>query len=53
MKRIDKGKLYHKLHQLQKRIKRSLDNEGHTSELEMRKRLKRLLKLKKSIRRKK
>lgn len=28
-KRIDKGKWYHKLHQIQKRLTRSLTNWGH------------------------
>lgn len=45
--------LFHKLHQLQKRIKRSLDNEGHTSDLQMKIRLKRVKKLKNKIRKSK
>lgn len=28
-KRVDRGKWYHKLHQLQKRLFRSKNNEGH------------------------
>ena len=33
-KLLDKGKLFHKLHQLQKRLFRSKTNEGHHSVLE-------------------
>ena len=29
---LDKGKFYHKLHQLQKRLTRTEVNEGHSSE---------------------
>jgi hypothetical protein len=32
MPKIDKSKLYHKLHQLQKRLSRSTENEGHSEE---------------------
>lgn len=49
MKKGDKGKLYHKLNQLKKRIKRSNDNKGHTSKLKMIKRMKRLIKLQTKI----
>ncbi len=31
-KKSDKGKLYHKLHQLQKRVTRMNLNEGHSAE---------------------
>ncbi len=31
-KKSDKGKLYHKLHQLQKRVTRMKDNDGHSAE---------------------
>lgn len=44
-KKEDKGKLWHKFHQIQKRLKRSRDNEGHSTEKEW-KRVKQLNKLK-------
>jgi hypothetical protein len=53
MKKKSKGVLIHKLHQLQKRIKRSLDNKGHTSDLKMKIRLKRVKKLQNQIRKNK
>lgn len=31
-KKVDKGKLYHKLHQLQKKLFRTSENEGHSEE---------------------
>jgi len=31
-KKLDKGKLFHKLHQLQKRLTRMNVNEGHSQE---------------------
>ncbi len=31
-KKLDKGKLYHKLHQLQKRVTRMNNNDGHSDE---------------------
>jgi hypothetical protein len=31
-KKLDKGKLFHKLHQLQKRVTRMNVNEGHSQE---------------------
>jgi hypothetical protein len=46
---IDKGKLFNKLHQLQKRIFRSKENPGHTSDLKYNLRLKRIKELKKTI----
>ena len=46
---IDKGKLFNKLHQLQKRIFRSKKNPGHTSDLKYNLRLKRIEELKKTI----
>ena len=33
-KKLDKGKLFHKLHQLQKRLFRSKTNEGHHTKLQ-------------------
>jgi uncharacterized protein YaaN involved in tellurite resistance len=33
-KKEDKTKLYHKFHQLQKRLKRSKDNPGHSMDKE-------------------
>lgn len=33
-KKLDKGKLFHKLHQLQKRLFRSKTNDGHHSVIE-------------------
>lgn len=46
---MDKGKVIHKINQLKKRLKRSRDNEGHSSELKDKLRLKRLDKLKQQI----
>jgi len=45
----DKGKSIYKLNQLKKRLKRSRDNEGHSTPLKDAIRLKRLRKLKKEI----
>lgn len=45
----DFGKKVHKLNQLKKRLKRSRDNEGHSTPLKDRIRLKRLKKLKEEI----
>jgi len=45
----DKGKSIYKLNQLKKRLKRSRDNEGHSTPLKDTIRLKRLRKLKKEI----
>ena len=47
--KIDKGKLFHKLHQLQKRIYRSKINPGHSSSLKTNLRLKRIIELKKQL----
>ena len=47
--KIDKGKLFYKLHQLQKRIYRSKINPGQSSLLKINLRLKRILELKKSL----
>ena len=33
-KKLDKGKLFHKLHQLQKKLFRSKTNEGHHTVIE-------------------
>jgi len=46
---IDKGKLFNKLHQLQKRLFKSKKNPGHTSDLKYNLRLKRIKELKKSL----
>jgi len=46
---MDKGKLRYKINQLKKRLKRSRDNEGHSTPLKDRIRLKRLEELKKEI----
>jgi len=45
----DFGKKVHKMNQLKKRLKRSRDNEGHSTPLKDRLRLKRLVELKKEI----
>ena len=45
----DFGKKVHKLNQLKKRLKRSRDNEGHSTPLKDKLRLKRLVELKKEI----
>ena len=45
----DFGKKVHKMNQLKKRLKRSRDNEGHSTPLKDTLRLKRLKKLKKEI----
>ena len=45
----DFGKKIHKMNQLKKRLKRSRDNEGHSTPLKDRLRLKRLVELKKEI----
>lgn len=46
---IDKGKLFHKLHQLQKRLYRSKTNPGHTSDLKYNLRSKRIKEIKKTL----
>ncbi len=46
---VDKGKLFYKLHQLQKRIHRSKINPGHSSSLKTNLRLKRVLEIKKQL----
>jgi anti-sigma28 factor (negative regulator of flagellin synthesis) len=45
----DFGKILYKLNQLKKRLKRSKDNEGHSTPLKDKIRLKRLEELKKEI----
>ena len=45
----DFGKKIHKMNQLKKRLKRSRDNEGHSTPLRDRIRLKRLRELKEEI----
>ena len=45
----DFGKKVHKMNQLKKRLKRSRDNEGHSTPLKDTLRLKRLKKLKEEI----
>jgi len=45
----DFGKKVHKMNQLKKRLKRSRDNEGHSTPLKDTLRLKRLVELKKEI----
>lgn len=45
----DFGKKVHKMNQLKKRLKRSRDNEGHSTPLKDRLRLKRLVELKREI----
>jgi len=45
----DFGKKIHKMNQLKKRLKRSRDNQGHSTPLKDKLRLKRLVKLKKEI----
>ena len=47
--KVDKGKLFYKLHQLQKRIYRSKINPGHSSSLKTNLRLKRIVELKKKL----
>jgi len=47
--KIDKGKLFHKIHQLQKRIYRSKINPGHSSPLKVSLRLKRISEIKKQL----
>lgn len=49
---MDKGKLRYKINQLKKRLKRSRDNEGHSTPLKDRIRLKRLKELQKEWKRK-
>ena len=49
---MDKGKLRYKINQLKKRLKRSRDNEGHSTPLRDRIRLKRLKELQKEWKRK-
>ena len=46
---VDKGKWFHKLHQLQKRLYRSKKNPGHTSDLKYNLRLKRINEIKKKL----
>ena len=46
----DFGKLRYKLNQLKKRLKRSRDNEGHSTPLKDRIRLKRVKELQKELR---
>jgi len=46
---VEKGKLFYKLHQLQKRIHRSIINPGHSSSLKTNLRLKRVIELKKQL----
>mgnify|MGYP001054238407 FL=1 len=46
---VDKGKWFHKLHQLQKRLYRSKKNPGHTSDLKYDLRLKRINEIKKKL----
>jgi len=48
----DFGKKVHKLNQLKKRLKRSRDNEGHSTPLKDKLRLKRLRELKEEINKK-
>ena len=45
--KMDNGKLRYKINQLKKRLKRSRDNEGHSTPLRDRIRLKRLKELQK------
>ena len=45
----EKGKVIHKINQLKKRLKRSRDNQGHSTELKDKLRLKRLEKLRKQL----
>ena len=47
---MDKGKLYHKINQLKKRLKRSRDNQGHSTPLRDRIRLNRLKELQREVR---
>ena len=49
MKVVDKGKLFYKLHQLQKRLYWSKSNPGHSSSLKTNLRLKRIIELKKQL----
>ena len=51
--KMDNGKLRYKINQLKKRLKRSRDNEGHSTPLRDRIRLKRLKELQKEWKRKK
>ena len=44
-----KGKLAHKLHQLQKRVSRDFKNEGHNPDLKTSMRISRIKELKKEI----
>ena len=46
----DFGKILYKLNQLKKRLKRSKDNEGHSTPLRDRIRLKRIKELQKELR---
>lgn len=48
-KKLSKQEAIHKLHQLQKRIKRGDNNKGHSSKLKVIQRLKRLSELRKTI----
>ena len=48
--KTDKGKLLYKINQLKKRLKRSRDNEGHSTPLKDTIRLKRLKELVKDLR---
>ena len=48
-KKLTKQEAVHKLHQLQKRIRRGIVNKGHSSRLTLIQRLKRLNELKKTI----
>ena len=50
MKKRDVGKLRHKINQIKKRLTRSRDNEGHSTPLKDRIRLKRLKELQKEVR---
>lgn len=47
---MDKGKLYHKINQLKKRLKRSKDNPNHSNPIKDRIRLKRVKELQKELR---
>jgi len=49
---MDFGKKVHKMNQLKKRLKRSRDNEGHSTPLKDKLRLKRLRELKEEINKK-
>ena len=47
---MDRGKLHYKINQLRKRLKRSRDNQGHSTPLKDRIRLKRVKELQKELR---